>query len=271
MRYRALMLTLLLLPVQLLAGEDGYGPEARYSSSAFAYQVDPPAGMWVPWSALDDDYAHADAGYLGVSGYGAVVMPVCWVGERPSRLALLEVFLSRFGEDYPTPFIDTESEVGKGAASGTYLVGNEAVDGEEYTYHFWIVANESCAYTLAAWGPADDPGTARDLHALWDGLQLKASPTILEGGGSDEEKTANAYFLNQLGTHYFEARSYREAFRFLSQAADLDIDEPAFVMNSLRVLVEIDAYQEAYEWLQPRLSRYGDDLVVRSWDVQRGV
>ena len=267
MRYRALMLTLLLLPVELLAGEDGFGAEARYSSSAFAYQVDPPAGMWVPWSALDDDYAHADAGYLGVSGYGAVVMPVCWVGERPSRLALLDVFLSRFGEDYPTPFIDTESEVGKGAASGTYLVGNEAVDGGEYTYHFWIVANESCAYTLAAWGPADDSGTARDLHALWDGLQLRASPTILEGGGSDEEKSANAYFLNQLGTHYFEARSYRDAFRFLSQAADLDIDEPAFVMNSLRVLVEIDAYQEAYEWLQPRLPRYGDDLVVRSWDA----
>jgi tetratricopeptide (TPR) repeat protein len=261
------MLALVVLPVQLLAGEDGVASEVRHSSSAFAYQLDPPAGTWVPWSALEDDYAHADAGYLGVGGYGAVIMPVCWQGEGPSQLALLEVFLSRFGEDYPTPFIDTESPLSKGGAKGTYLVGNEPVDGQDYTYHFWIVANDSCAYTLAAWGPADDSATARDLRALWDGLQLKDSPAILESGGSDKEKGANAYFLNQVGTHYFEARSYRDAFRFLSQAADLDTGEPAYVMNALRVLVEIDAYQEAYNWLQPRLPRYGDDLVVRSWNA----
>jgi tetratricopeptide (TPR) repeat protein len=267
MRYRAIMFTLLLLPVQLLAGEDSVAPVARYSSSAFAYQLELTAGTWVPWSALEDDYAHADVGYLGINGYGAVIMPVCWQGERPSQLALLEVFLSRFGEDYPTPFVDTESAVEKGAASGTYLVGNEAAEGENYTYHFWIVANDSCAYTLAAWGPAGDAATVRELNALWDGLQLQASPAVLEGGGSNKEKAANAYFLNQLGTHYFEARSYRDAFRFLSQAADLDSDEPAYVMNALRVLVEIDAYQEAYAWLLPRLPLYGDDLVVRSWDA----
>jgi tetratricopeptide (TPR) repeat protein len=258
---------LLLLPLQLLAAEDDLDPGASYSSGAFAYAIEPPAGTWVRWSALADDYAHADVGYLGVNGYGAVVMPVCWQGERPSQLALLEVFLSRFGEDYPTPFVDSETEVSKGRASGSYLVGNEAVDGEDYTYHFWIVASESCAYTLAAWGPANDARTLRDLRALWDGLQLNDSPAILEDGGSDAEKTANAYFLNQVGTHYFEARSYRAAFRFLSQAADLDADEPAYVINALRVLVEIDAYQEAYDWLQPRLSRYGEDLAVRSWDA----
>ena len=267
MRYRAPTLLLLLLPLHLLAGEDELDPGASYSSAAFAYEIEPPAGTWVRWSALADDYAHADVGYLGVNGYGAVVMPVCWQGEKPSQLALLEVFLSRFGEDYPTPFVDSESEVSKGSANGTYLVGTEAVDGEDYTYHFWIIASDSCAYTLAAWGLANDARTVRDLHALWKGLRLKASPAILEGAGSDSEKTANAWFLNQVGTHYFESRSYRDAFRFLSQAADLDADEPAYVMNALRVLVEIDAYQEAYEWLQPRLPRYGQDLVIRSWDA----
>ena len=90
---------------------------------------------------------------------------------------------------------------------------------------------------------------------------------LLENGGSDEQKASNAYFLNQIGTHYFGSRSYRDAFRFMSQAADLEIDESAYLMNALRVLVEIDAYQEAYDWLQPRLTRYGDDLVVRSWDA----
>jgi tetratricopeptide (TPR) repeat protein len=267
MRHRALLLTLSMLLVQLLAAEDVFGAAARYSSTAFAYRIEPPAGTWAPWPGLEGDYAHADAGYLGDRGYGAVVMPVCWQGERPSQLALLEVFLSRFGENYPTPFIDSESPVSKGDADGSYLVGNEAVDGKDYAYHFWVVANASCAYTLAAWGPADDPGTVRDLRSLWESLRLGSSPTILESGGSDSEKTANAYFLNQVGTHYFEARSHRDAFRFLSQAADLDTGEPAYVMNALRVLVEIDAYQEAYAWLQPRLPRYGDDLVVRSWDA----
>ena len=110
MRHSALMLTLFMLPVQPLAADDGFGVGARYSSTAFAYEIAPPAGTWTPWPALEDDYAHADAGYLGVSGYGAVIMPVCWQGERPSQLALLEVFLARFGEDYPSPFIDSESD-----------------------------------------------------------------------------------------------------------------------------------------------------------------
>ena len=74
-------------------------------------------------------------------------------------------------------------------------------------------------------------------------------------------------FSNQVGMHYFDARSYRDAFRFLSQAADLDAGEPAYLMNALRVLVEIDAYREAHDWLQPRLPRYGDDLVAHSWDA----
>ena len=36
---------------------------------------------------------------------------------------------------------------------------------------------------LAAWGPADDPGTVRDLQALWERLRLQASPAILENDG----------------------------------------------------------------------------------------
>ena len=267
MHNRALTLTLLLLAPPLLAGETGFWPGDRYSSSTFGYEVEPPADLWVPWSALEEDYARADAGYLGVKGYGAVVMPVCWQGERPSQLALAEVFLARFGEDYPTPFIRTETQVQKGNATGIYLVGNEEADGRDYTYHFWIVANDSCAYTLAAWGPADDPGTVGDLQALWDRLQLQASPAILENAGSGGEKARNAFFLGRIAAHYFEARSYRDAFRYLSQAADLDSGEPAHVINAIRVLVEIDAHREAYEWLQPRLARYGDDLAVRSWDA----
>lgn len=267
MRIRALLLILSLLPVQLLAAADRDGGAGRYVSDAFAYEIDPPAGTWAPWPDLAEDYANADVGFLSVNGYGAVVMPVCWQGEAPSRLALLDVFLARFGENYPTAFIHTESEAGKGDAQGKYLLGNEEVDGRDYAYHFWIVANDRCAYTLAAWGPSDDPRTAGDLHALWDGLALSGSPAVTGKDSSDREKAANAFFLNRLGTHYFEARSYRDAFRFLSQASDLDSAEPAYAMNALRVLVEIDAYREAYDWLEPRLDRYGKDLTVRSWDA----
>ena len=54
----------------------------------------PPAGTWVPWSALDDDYAHADPGNLGDR---SIVKPVCWQGERPSQSGLLDAFLSCSG------------------------------------------------------------------------------------------------------------------------------------------------------------------------------
>jgi len=267
MRFGALLLTLLLLPALTHADEEGFKLGGSHESRAFAYEVDVPLGTWFKWSDLEDDYSYADSGFLGIEGYGAVVMPVCWEGSRPTQQALLEIFMERFGEDYPSAFVRSETEVRKGDATGTYLIGNEPVDGEDYTYHFWVVANDTCAYTFAAWGPAAEKDTASDLQALWRRFEFKGSPTVLNDGGSEKEQTINAFFLNQIGMHYFDARSYREAFRFLSQATDLDDDESTYVMNALRVLAEIDAYQEAYDWLQPRIANYGDDIDVRSWDA----
>ena len=166
MRYGPLILLLVSLPGLSPAEERAFGFAGDYESRAFAYRLDLPMGTWFQWSDLRDDYTYADSGYLGIKGYGAVVMPVCWRGERPPQPALLEIFMQRFGEDYPTPFVRSESHVEKGKATGTYLVGNEPVDGEEYTYHFWIVANDSCAYSFAAWGPAAGEDTVADLQAL---------------------------------------------------------------------------------------------------------
>lgn len=264
MRFAAL--ALILLPLTTLNGQDRSGDFA-YRSETFGYAFDGSRAAWLPWSDLEDDYTYADSGFLGIKGYGAVVMPFCWQGSRPNQLALLEVFLERFGEPYPTSFLQSETDISRGGMNGKYLVGNEYVDDEEYTYHFWIVAGEQCAYSFSAWGPADEPATVADLQAAWELMEFPGPAAILTGAGSDRERAINAYFLNQVGMHYFDARSYREAHRFLSQATDLDADEPAYIMNALRVLSEIDAYQEAYDWLQPRLANYGDDLGVRSWDA----
>ena len=261
------MLTLFLLPGLVQADDEGVSLGGSYKSQTFAYELDAPLGVWFKWPDLEDDYAYADSGTLGLKGYGAVVMPVCWDGARPTQLALLEVFMERFGEDYPTSFVRSETAVNKGDATGNYLVGNEPVNDEDYAYHFWIIANDQCAYTFAAWGPADEKDTVSDLQALWAGLTLQRSPGVLDGRGSEKEIATNAFFLNKIGMHYFDARSYREGFRFLAQATDLDSDEPAYIINAMRVLTEIDAYQEAYDWLQPRLANYGDDLTVRSWDA----
>lgn len=263
---RSAALALILLPVATLWGQER-PDDPGYRSEAFGYAFDTPRAAWIPWSDLEDDYTYADSGFLSIKGYGAVVMPFCWQGNRPNNIALLEVFLERFGEPYPSPFVQSETELSHGAMSGTYLVGNDSVDDEEYTYHFWIVASDECAYSFSAWGPADKPDTIADLQAAWERMEFTEIARILEGDGSDRERAINAYFLNQVGMHYFDARSYREAFRFLSQATDLDEDEPAFIMNSLRVLSEIDAYEEANDWLQPRLANYGDNIEVRSWDA----
>ena len=239
-----------------------------YHSSAFAYGLKADQSLWLPWSDLDDDYSYADVGALGTKGYGAVVMPVCWQGPRPTQLALLDVYMEQFGEEYPTPFISFEAPIKKGDVSGTYLVGTEPVDDIDYTYYFWIVANDACAYTLSAWGPAESEETQGDLKALWDQFDISGSPDVFtDGSAKPEDRANNAYFLNQIGMHYFNARSYRESYRFLAQATDLDLSDTKYIMNALRALTEIDAYQEAYDWLQPRLDNYGDDLYVRSWDA----
>jgi len=240
----------------------------QYRSSAFAYKLAADPDIWFPWADLENDYELADTGALGAKGYGAVVMPFCWQGMRPTHLALLDVFLEQFGEEYPTPFITHEEPILKGDATGFYLSGEETADGELYTYQFWVVASERCAYSVGAWGPARLADTPIDLAALWDRFSINDAPTIFDHeGSSSKDRQANAFFLNQTGMHYYDARSYREAYRFLSQAADLDTVDSTYLMNALRALTELDAYQEAYDWLQPRLGHYDNDQHVRSWEA----
>lgn len=240
-----------------------------YRSEVFAYSLSANKKIWFPWSDIEDSYAVADIGALGAKGYGSFVMPFCWQGARPAQLALLDVFMEQFGEDYPTPFITEERPIEKGAATGLYLRGDEETeDGVMYRYEARVVSNETCAYMLGAWGPIGLDDTGTDLEALWSSLELGDAPSVFDDGvPSDKDTQINGFFLNQVGMHYLEARSYREAFRFLSQAANLRPDNQTFTTNALRTLSELDAYREAYDWLQPRLANFGDDQIIRSWDA----
>ncbi len=239
----------------------------EYRSDAFAYSLAADKDVWFPWGGLSEDYPYADTGALGSKGYGAAVMPYCWQGKPPTQLAVLDVFMDRFGEDYPSPFITSEEPISRDGMSGVHLHGKDTADGDLYSYHFWIVASAQCAYAVSAWGPAERADTEADLAAFWGSVSFLDAPGVLSGDATDIEKRTNAFFLNQTGLHYYEARSNREAFRFLSQAADLDTNDPAYLMNALRVLSDLDAYEEAYGWLQSRRDRYGDDQGVRSWDA----
>ncbi|MDJ0939344.1 MAG: DUF3857 domain-containing protein [Woeseiaceae bacterium] len=239
----------------------------RYRSDAFAYSLTTDEALWFPWADVGEDYEAADLGALGAKGYGVVIMPFCWQGSAPTQLALLDVFMAQFGEEYPSDFISSERPIEKDGARGLRLTGTDVADGETYLYEFWVASNEQCAYVVSAWGPARLDDTATDLEAFWAGLNILAGPTVFDDGVPTDAREKNAFFLNQLGMHYYEARSYRESFRFLAQAADLDRSYPTYLTNALRVLSEIDAYREAYDWLQPRLSQYGDNQIVRSWDA----
>ena len=237
-----------------------------YESPSFGWRMETRDGAWSPWRDLGDDYPHAEYGLLSHKGYGAVVLPMCWEGERPTELALLDVFMAQFGEQYPTPFVREQRVVHKGEASGSYLFGIEPVGDEDYAYHFWVVANARCAYTLAAWGPARLEATRRDLNRLWQDFDvLPAAAVFRDGSASD--RASNAYLLSQLGMHYHRARAYRTAFRYFEQATRLDETKPVYLANAMRSLAEIEAYDEAYGWLQPQLGRYGDNQVVQSWEA----
>lgn len=238
-----------------------------YRSAAFAYALSADGDIWFPWGSLSDDYPYADTGALGSKGYGAAIMPYCWQGNRPTELAILDVFMDRFGEDYPSPFITSEDRIERAGMTGIHLHGEDTVEGDLYSYHFWVSAGEQCAYAVSAWGPAGRADTETDLTALWNDVSFGGAPGILSGDSSAIDRRNNAFFLNQTGLHYYEARSNREAFRYLSQAADMDPEDPAYLMNALRVLSDLDAYEEANEWLQARIDRYGEDLDVASWDA----
>ncbi len=239
-----------------------------YRSPTFGYRFRARARGWFPWGDLSETNDGADMGALSSKGYGAVVMPVCWEGPAPTANAVYRIVMQQFGEDYPSDFISEEHDVRKGDAHGKLLIGVEENDGDEYRYYQWIVANDRCAYTLAAWGLTSEPDTDKDLRRLWQDFEIRGRPTAADGVyETPEEREVNAYLVNALGVHYFEARAYRDAFRYFAQANDLSPADEAYVTNALRSLVEIDAYKEAADWLADRLQPFAENLVVQSWDA----
>lgn len=239
-----------------------------YRSATFGYRFRARGKGWYGWSDLDNTKDGADFGALSVLGYGAVVMPMCWRGEAPNANSIYRVMMQQFGEDYPADFVTEERDVGKGDTRGRLLAGVDEAEGENYLYLQWIVANAHCAYALAAWGPEKGRNVRRDLEKLWKDFEISGRPTALdEVYANDAEREVNAYLVNALGLHYYEARSFRDAFRYFEQAGDLAPNDEAYVVNAVRSLVELDAFEEAAAWLESRMGPFGENPLVRSWDA----
>ncbi len=241
-----------------------------YRSSVFGYRFKARDSGWYDWSDLSESNDGADVGALSAKGYGTVVMPVCWLGKRPTDNAVYRVMMQQFGEDYPADFITEEHEIEKDGAAGKLLMGIEPPEDEDddYLYKVWVVANDRCAYALAAWGPAGNKSAEKQLDRLWRDFRILDSATANAGVYDDDaQKTVNAYLLNSLGLHYYDARSFRDANRYFSSASDLDPDDEDYLINSIRSLSEIDAYSEAYDWLQSRIAQFEESQVVQSWDA----
>jgi tetratricopeptide (TPR) repeat protein len=239
-----------------------------YRSEVFGYRFRARDSGWYAWTDLRESNDGADIGVLSTKGYGSVVMPVCWQASRPTQTAVYRIMMQQFGEDYPADFITEEKDVEKDGATGKLLIGVEPSDDRDYLYKTWIVANDRCAYTLAAWGPAGSKAVEKQLDRLWKDFRILDEASASSGDYSeDAEKVVNAYLLNALGLHYYEARSFRDAHGFFSNASDLDPTDEAYVTNALRSLAEIDAYREAYDWLQPKMAPYANSQIVQSWDA----
>lgn len=239
-----------------------------YRSEVFGYRFRARGNGWFDWSDLKASNDTADVGALSSRGYGAVVMPVCWQGARPTDVAIYSIMMQQFGEDYPSDFISEQHDIEKMGATGKLLIGTEESEGRDFLYHHWIVSNDRCAYALAAWGPEQERKTKADLVKLWADFEILDKSTA--GNlryDSDAERSVNANLLNALGLHYYAAKSFRDAFRFFANASDLVPNDEAFLTNTLRSLVEVDAYHEARDWLQLRLAPFKDNQNVRSWDA----
>jgi tetratricopeptide (TPR) repeat protein len=239
-----------------------------YRSTTFGYRFRARDRGWYSWSDLAMTNEGADFGALAARGYGAVVMPVCWDGPRPTNNAIYRVMMQQFGEDYPSDFITEEFDIAKDGATGKLLVGREEQDGEWYVYYQWIVANDHCSYMLAAWGEEEGKRVGKDLEKIWRDFEITGSPAALDGQYDVErERTVNAYLVNAIGLHYYESRSFRDAFIYFQQANALEPDDEAYIINALRALVEIDAFGEAAEWIEPRMAPFATNRAVQSWDA----
>ena len=120
-----------------------------YSSEAFGYRFRARASGWFSWDDLATANDGADFGALSAKGYGAVVMPMCWLGPRPTANALYRVMMQQFGEDYPSAFISHESTMPRQAmktvmaaskqgkwrrtADGKVEVGGHVLEPDEFT------------------------------------------------------------------------------------------------------------------------------------------
>lgn len=239
-----------------------------YRSGVFGYRFKARGNGWFNWTDLKESNDGADVGVLSARSYGAVVMPVCWRGDRPNDNALFRVMMQQFGEDYPSAFVREELEVSKADATGKLLVGIENAEGEEYRYHTWIVANDRCAYTLAAWGPAAQPATKAALNKLWDDFEIASSASATTGHyENDDQRAVNAYLLNTIGLHYYNARSYRDAHRYFANANELVPGDRDYLLNAVRSLVEVNAYAEARDYLLTRRTTLEEDQEVQSWNA----
>lgn len=244
------------------------GDVRDYRSTTFGYRFRATDRRWYPWIDVADTNEGADFGALGLGDYGAVVLPVCWKGQRPNDTSLYRVMMQQFGEDYPSDFITREEDVEKDGATGKFFYGTDTVDDELYAYFQWIVANDRCAYTLAAWGPAGDGNVEKRVTRIWDDFEITNQVSAVDGTYRDDaERKANAYLLNAIGLHYFEARSYRDAFGYFEHANELAPTDQAYLINATRSLVEIAAYHEAVDWFGRRATPFEGNNVVKSWDA----
>lgn len=239
-----------------------------YRSAAFGYRFRARDRGWYAWTDLRETNEGADFGALATRDYGVVVMPACWEGARPTDNAIYRVMMQQFGEDYPSPFIFEEKDIKKDGATGKLFLGREESDGEMYLYYQWVVANDNCSYTLAAWGAEDGRTIEKDLEKIWKDFEITGEPGALRGEYRNQaERSVNAYLVNAYGLHYYEARAYRDAFNYFAQASALVPDDEAYVVNAVRALVEIDAFAEAAEWIVPRMEPFAANQVVQSWDA----
>lgn len=237
-------------------------------STTFGYSFQARAGLWFPWVDKDESFDSADVGALSSRGFGAIVSPVCWQSKPPSDEIVLAVLFEEIAGDDGIEKFQIKESVSKGGAKGNYLTGQRHIDGDEFTYKVWTVANDRCGYLLAGWYVGEQADGDRILGELWDDFDVSDMAGASKGHYQQPgQRERNAYMLNRIGLKYYAARAYRDAYRFFSAAADLHTEDEDYLTNSVQALSQLQAYQEAADWLAPRAANFSASQLVRSWDA----
>ena len=234
---------------------------SNYRSAAFPFEV----SLDNRWNSPRHAKTSATVDFWAESPLQAhyAVRPLCWSGRKPKRELVLNALLESTGVELAESYEKTAKPATIDGGRATRFEAKTQVNGKHVRlYDYWFVEQKSCAYLVSLAAP--ERAVLNELSAeAWAGFSLLSTPYQPAALSLDQQRS-QAQMLDDIGLALYLDEQYRNAFGLFSQAFDLATSEDGYLTNAAASLNALGAYQEALDWLEPRLTDEPSPYVL-SW------